>query len=169
MKTLLRLLAMAALAFGQTANPQRFSASEIRYEGDIAHLRGNVLMKIPGAIIHTDDADFDAYRYIITIHGDSRWNLLQVRSSPDFNLDSSDPRPITDPARLSAVEIRRSSENTRLHGSVVMKMPGMTIYAEDADFNQATTTIAIRGDSRLVFMKARVEPDDHLGPLRLEK
>src|SRR5690349_17040385 len=103
MKTLLGLFVTVTLASGQTVNPQRFTAATIRYEGNIAQLRGDVVMKTLSAIIHAEGADVDTGRYIVTIHGDSRWDLLPVRSQPDFNADYiNNPRPVTDPARLHA-------------------------------------------------------------------
>jgi hypothetical protein len=168
MKALLGLLVLATLAFGQTANPRRFTATEIRC--DVAQLRGNVLMKTLSAIIHAESADFDARQFIITVHGDSRWDLLPVRSQPDFNADYiNNPKPITDPARLRASEIHKQGEITSLHGNVEMSMPGIIIDAQDVDFDQTNATLAVRGDSRLVFMKANVEPDDKLGPLWIKR
>jgi hypothetical protein len=165
MRTLIGLLAIATLAFGQTANsartanPERFMASDVRNDGDMTHLRGNVLMKTQSAIIHGEDADFDARRYSITIRGDSQWDILPVHY-----LDPNDP-PITDPSRLSATEIRQDGDITRLRGNVVLHIPGMFIYAESADFNTVARTLAVHGDSRLMFTKPAVEPDDGLGPL----
>ena len=46
----------------------------------------------------------------------------------------------------------------------MMRMPGVLIYANDADLDGSTATIQIRGDSRFVFLKAIIEPDDQLGP-----
>src|SRR6266481_5590078 len=128
MKTLLGLLVIGTMATGQTVNPQRFTAATISYEGDIAQLRGNVLMRITSAIIHAKEADFDKKKYIITIHGDSRWNLLPVRSQPDFNPDYiANPRPVTDAARLHALETYKNGDVISLHGNVEMMMPGMKI------------------------------------------
>src|ERR1051325_8277355 len=147
MKTLLGLLVIGTMATGQTVNPQRFSAAKISYEGDIAQLRGNVLMKIAGAIIHAKEADFDQHRYIITIHGDSRWNLLPVRSQPDFNPDYiTNPRPVTDPARLHASVIQKNGDVISVHGDVEIMMPAMRIEGQDAELNQSTATLAIEGD-----------------------
>ena len=164
MRILIGLLAIATVALGQSANtqtpsPQRFMATDVRLDGDITHLRGSVLMKTQSAIIHAEDADFNARQYSITIRGDSQWNILPVHY-----LDPNDP-PITDPSRLSAAEIGQDGDITRLRGNVVMNIPGMMIYAESADFNLVTRTVAVHGDSRLMFMKPRIEPDDGLGPL----
>ena len=60
MGILIGLLAIATLAAGQTvnnpkiANPRRFMANDVCSDGDITHLRGNVLMKTQSAIIHAD-------------------------------------------------------------------------------------------------------------------
>jgi hypothetical protein len=165
MGILIGLLAIATLAAGQaannpqTANPQRFMAADVRLDGDITHLRGNVLMKTQSAIIHAADADFNARQYSITIRGDSQWDILPVHY-----LDPNDP-PITDPSRLSATEIRQDGDITRLRGKVVMHIPGIMIYAESADFNLVTRTVAVHGDSRLMFTKPRIAPDDGLGPV----
>ena len=168
MKTLLGLLVIGTVTTGQTVNPQRFTAATISYESDIAQLRGNVLMKITSAIIRAEGADFDKHKYIITIHGNSRWNLLPVRSQPDFNADYiTNPRPVTDPARLHASEIHKDGDVISLHGKVEMMMPGMRIEAEDVEINQSTATLDVRGDCRVIFLKARLEPDDNLGPLFL--
>jgi hypothetical protein len=48
-----------------------------------------------------------------------------------------------------------------------MQLPGMDVSAEDANVDSSTTTITIHGDSRGVFLKASIEPDDRLGPLVL--
>src|SRR5579883_888503 len=163
MKTLLGLLVIGTMTTGQTVNPQRFTAVTISYEGDIAQLRGNVLMKVAGAIIHANEADFDKHKYIITIHGDSRWNLLPVHSQPDFNPDYiTNPRPVTDPARLHASEIHKNGDVIQLHSNVEMMMPGMKIEAQGAELNQSTATLAIRGDCRVIFMKVMLQPDDNL-------
>ena len=165
MGILIGLLAIATLALGQTANnprtanPERFMATDVRPDGDITHLRGNVLMKTQSAIIHAEDADFDARQYSITIRGDSQWDVLPVHY-----LDPNDP-PITDPSRLSATEIHQDGDITRLRGNVVMHIPGIMIYAQSADFNTVTRTVVMHGDSRLMFMKPQVAPDDGLGPL----
>jgi len=45
-------------------------------------------MRTPSAIIHAGDADFDARHYIITIRGESHWDLLPVRSILDADLFS---------------------------------------------------------------------------------
>jgi hypothetical protein len=89
-ENLIGLFAIATLAFGQTnprtANPERFRAADVRADGDITHLRGNVLMKIQSAIIHAEDADLDAGHYSVTIRGDSQWDVLPVHY-----LDPNDP------------------------------------------------------------------------------
>src|SRR5262249_46042277 len=92
MGILIGLLAIAMLPArqvanpAQIANPQRFMAADVRLEGDITHLRGSVLMKIPSAIIHAEDADFNPRQFSITIRGDSQWNILPVHY-----LDPNDP------------------------------------------------------------------------------
>jgi len=165
MRILIGLLAIATLAFGQTAtdsrtaNPQRFVATDVRADGDITHLRGDVVMKTPSAIIHAEDADFNSRPYSITIRGDSQWTIRPVHY-----LDPNDP-PITDPSRLSATEIRQDRDITRLRGKVVMHIPGIMIYAESADFNLVTRMMDVHGDSHLMFTKPRIAPDDGLGPL----
>src|SRR5258707_563010 len=111
MKTLLVLLVMGTLASGQTVNPQRLTAATIHYDGNVAQLRGDVVMKTLSAIIHAEGADVDTGKYIITIHGDSHWNLLPVHSQPDFNSDYiTNPRPVTDPARLHASQTDKKGD-----------------------------------------------------------
>jgi hypothetical protein len=134
-------------------------ATDVRLDGDITHLHGNVLMKTQSAIIHAEDADFNPRQFSITIRGNSQWDILPVHY-----LDPNDP-PITDPSRLSATEILQDGDITRLRGNVVMHIPGIMVYAESADFNLATRTVAVHGDSRLAFTKPRIAPDDGLGPL----
>jgi hypothetical protein len=133
-------------------------ATDVRPDGDITHLRGNVLMKIQSGIIHAEDADLNARQYSLTIRGDSQWEILPVHY-----LDPNDP-PITDPSRLSATEIHQDGDITRLRGNVFMHIPGVMIYAESADFNTVTLTLVVHGDSRLMFTKPMVWPDDGLGP-----
>ena len=146
------LIGLFAIVLGQTANnvqtanPQRFTASDIRVQGNTTSFHGSVLMKTPSATIVAEDADFNTREYMIYVHGDSRWELLPVRSQPDFNGDPTDIRPISDPARLSASEIKKTGDVTHLRGNVVMQMPGIIIYAEDADFNEVTATVTIHGD-----------------------
>jgi hypothetical protein len=165
MRILIGILAIATTAFGQTANnprtanPKRFMATDVHADGDITRLRGSVLMKTQSAIIHAEDADLNARQYSVTIRGDSQWEILPVHY-----LDPKDP-PITDPSRLSATEIRQDGDITRLRGNVVMHIPGVMIYAESVEFNTVTLTLAVHGDSRLMFTKPRIAPDDGLGPL----
>jgi hypothetical protein len=159
----LALLTTAA-ALSQTVNPLRFSASELHQEGNVTHLRGHVVMKVMSAIIYAEDADFDSHEYTITVRGDCRVDLLPVRAQPDFGIDASNPHSLADPRRFSASERRQEGEIMHLHGKVSMRMPGVRIDAESADFNQTQSTLALHGDSQFVFMKALIEPDDHLGP-----
>jgi hypothetical protein len=62
MKTLTGLLLLAVSAAISPAadpvrlNPKRFSAAEIRQEGDVAHLHGNVVVKGGGLIIYGEDS-----------------------------------------------------------------------------------------------------------------
>src|ERR1039458_7508133 len=62
MKTLTGLLLLAVSAAISPAadpvrlNPKRFSAAEIRQDGDVAHLHGNVVVKGGGLIIYGEDS-----------------------------------------------------------------------------------------------------------------
>jgi hypothetical protein len=62
MKTLTGLLLPAVSAAISPAadpvrlNPKRFSAAEIRQDGDVAHLHGNVVVKGGGLIIYGEDS-----------------------------------------------------------------------------------------------------------------
>jgi hypothetical protein len=140
----LSLLA-AVSALGQTPNPQGFTAAEVHEEGLVAHLRDSVVMRVMSAVIYAEDASFDGHEYTIAVRGNARVSILNVRAQPDGDFAPTEPRPIGDPRRLRANEIRRDGEVWRLHGKVEMQMPGMNIYAEDADLDASTATIKIRG------------------------
>jgi hypothetical protein len=124
-------------------------------------------MRFLSAVIHAEDAEFDSHRYEIAIQGDSCVSLLNVRAQPDGGFDPFERPSPTDLRRFRAAEVRRDGAITHLHGNVRMQLPGMDVSAEDANVDSSTTTITIHGDSRGVFLKASIEPDDRLGPLVL--
>jgi len=162
------LFLLAAIsALSQTANPQRFTAIEIRQDGAIAHLHGSAVMRVMSAVIHAEDAEFDTHRYEIAIHGDSHVSLLNVWAQPDGDFPPFVRHSPTDSRRFRATELRQNGAVTHLHGDVRMQLPGVDVTAEDADVDSRSATIAIHGDSRFVFLKARIEPDDRLGPFVL--
>ncbi len=120
MKTLIGLLAVTTLAFGQTVNPQRFSATEIHYTkaGAVAELRGNVVIKTQSAIIHAESADLEISHWVITVHGDSRWDFLPVQSKPGLQcrlLDQPEARQRSRPAERLRKPVMKG-EVTHLHG-----------------------------------------------------
>lgn len=145
-------------------NPRRFTAAQIRQEGDNVHLHGSVVMKFPSAVIHAEDAELDAHSSQIVIHGDARVEVLKVSARPDGALDQFARLPATDLRRFGAGAIGHTGTITHLSGDVGMQLPAMIIHAEKADIDPAKALIAIRGDSRLIFLKAAIEPDDQLGP-----
>jgi hypothetical protein len=170
MKFSIGLFLLAAFsALSQTANPRRFTASQVRQEGAIAHLRGSVVMRVMGVVIDAEDADFDSGRYEIAIRGDSRVSLLNVVAQPDYDLPPLVPHAHVDSRRFRAAEVRQNGAITHLYGNVLMRLPGVEVHAEDADVDSSAATIAIHGDSSFVFMKVLIQPDDQLGPLVLKK
>src|SRR5579871_3615893 len=120
------------------------------------NLRGDVAMRIMTAVINVGSADFDSHLYEILLHGDSRVRLLDVRAQPDYNFPRSPQTSPTDPRRFLATSVIEDGKTRHLRSSV-------TVTANDAEVDSSAKTIAIHGDSRFVFVKADIEPDDQLG------
>jgi hypothetical protein len=155
-------------------NPLRFSAAEIRRDGDIWRLHGHVVVKFAGSlIVYTEDADYGSCalcpalpgvapalgpQHALTTHGDARLAVQPVRAQPDL------PFPVADARRFQAGEIRDEGGMMDLRGNVVMRMPGVRIYAQDAAFDKGTATITTHGDASITLLKALIVPSDNLGP-----
>jgi hypothetical protein len=67
-------------------DPRRFRATEIRRDGVITHLHGNVSMQLPGVIVSAQDADLDNSTATVTIYGDSSFVFLKALIEPDDGL-----------------------------------------------------------------------------------
>jgi hypothetical protein len=119
MKTAIVFVLLTALGFGTlTLNPRRFQATSIMYKEGLNHLEGDVRIHTESATVHAESADFTD-DYEIRFNGNSRWELLQVQSQPDFNRDyMTNPRPLDDPGRFNAQDIRKIGNITHLHGAV---------------------------------------------------
>jgi hypothetical protein len=162
-------LLFAISALSQTVNPKRFTATQTRQDGPVAHLHGKVVMRVMSAVIKAEDAAFDCYRYEIAVHGDSLVNLLDVWAQPDGDFPSFVRHSPTDPRRYRATEVTENGTTKHLRGNVTMVLPGIIVTAEDAEVDSSAKTIAIHGDSRFVFLKANIQPDDQLGRFVLEQ
>jgi lipopolysaccharide export system protein LptA len=165
MRTLAGFLLVAACVAAQTANPartlnpKRFSATEIRQDGDVAHLRGSVVVKIGSLIVSAEDADFNVRQWTLKTHGDARLAVQPVLADPEGLF------PVADPRRFRADEIHEDGGIMNLHGNVVIGMPGVRITAEDAAFDKTTATITVHGDAGMVVLKANFKLTEDLGPM----
>jgi hypothetical protein len=65
---------------------RRFQADQIRDEGGILHLHGNVVIHMPGVRIGAGDAAFDSATATITTRGDAGIILLKALVTPSDNL-----------------------------------------------------------------------------------
>ena len=183
MKTTIAILLLTAAAAtaaqtGTLLNPKRFTANEVRQEGDVTHLHGNAVVRWGTATLFSEDIEYRAGHSDFPTRGDSRLDVLNVKPNPGFKDIPMSPK------LFSADEIRQEGDLAIFHGQVRITVTGaFRIQASDAVLNTATGSIAVKGDAIFILLKRAgcttdlwtgkssppCGPSDDLGPLTLPR
>ena len=177
---MLVLIATAATAAqtGTQLNPKRFTATEMRQDGDVTHLHGNAVVRWGNATLFSEDIEHHAGHSDMKAQGDSRLEVLNVKPNPGFRDIPMSPK------LFSADEMEQKGDLAIFHGQVRIAVTGaFRIEASDAVLNTATGSIAVKGDAIFILLKRAgcttdlwtgkssppCGPSDDLGPLTLPR
>lgn len=154
------LLLVGATTAAQTGAwilPTGFTADEMSQRGDMAHLRGNVVVQRGTGTLFSEDMEYQDQHSDFKVHGDSRLDVLGVKPNPGFkNI------PMT-PELFSADVIRQEGDRAIFHGNVKMKIVPASLVlvaADDAVLNTVTGAIAVKGDATYAMLKLNGCPVD---------
>jgi len=149
----LLLLIAGAVSAAQTGNwniSKEFTADEVSYKGDTAHLHGNVILRREAGAFFSQDMESHEGHSDFTVHGDSRLEVKDVKPNPGFrNVPMSK-------SLFSADEVRLEGDLAIFHGHVKMEIRPATLQiwsADDAVLNTVTGSITVKGDATYIMLK----------------